>query len=280
MTRNEFATLMSYLEAGSGTGRKATTVQCEVFYDLLGNLPFDTVKQAARQSLAESMFPQIPPIGLILKFCGVRPVETASRSLIAYGHAARAVHSVGGYGSIDFSDPLVNAVVRFLGGWNAFTEWPCDSVQWRKRDFIQQYEALEQCGLSGEFCAPLTGLVGTANAAGGFIEKVPEPNTVVVVVTGPLAQVFGLGKFDKLHRILRFAVAEEFEFRFEKRAKFASWNQITLKIADFGVKEHLLAWNEFVTVKFQIVTETRNLVAECHVRQVDGRVFMSWLLWT
>lgn len=63
MTRDEFAQVSAYLSAAVGKPMPAD--QLEVYYDLLRDLPLSAVGAAARQSLVESRYPAIPPVGTI-----------------------------------------------------------------------------------------------------------------------------------------------------------------------------------------------------------------------
>lgn len=178
MTSDEFYTIMSYLEAGSGTGKKATQAQFEVYFDILGALPYGVVKQAARQALAESEYPTIPPVGALLRLAGGATISTDNRALVAYAAAARAARRLSAYRSLSFDDPLVNATIRALGGWERFCDWPTADVHWRQRDFERHYAALTQAGIAGELAAPLVGICDRDNLAGGFVEFLGQTTLV------------------------------------------------------------------------------------------------------
>ncbi len=182
MDRAEYGQVMAYLQAGSGGGKTLTDMQLEVYWDFLKDLPADTVRAAAKQALAESQYPTIPPVGVLLKLagCGASQVGSDSRALVAYTTAARAVQSVGGYDSVEFSDPIVNAVIRGMGGWQKFCDWPVAEVQWRKRDFERQYQSYLQAGVSAELAAPLAGICETSNFGAGLEKFTPEPKLIAV----------------------------------------------------------------------------------------------------
>jgi Domain of unknown function (DUF6475) len=166
--KTEFGKMMAYLQAGSGA-KPATPIQLEVYWDMLGHLPYEVSIQAARLALAESQYPSIPPVGVLLKLAGAAPLipKTEDRALMAYAVASRAVQSHGMYRSVDFDDPLINAVIRDMGGWEKFCSCLMEAVQWRKRDFERGYAACLSYGASGEQCAPLTGIIAMNNGGAG-----------------------------------------------------------------------------------------------------------------
>lgn len=167
---------MAYLEAGSGTSKPVGELQAEVYFDLLKHLPADAVRRAAKQALAESQYPTIPPVGVLLRLAGGPGSNIEDRARVAYLTASRAVRTEGGYASVEFDDALINATIRLLGGWQRFCDWPPDSVQWRQRDFEQSYRSLSATGASAELCAPLAGIIELGSehqsAADGFGERI------------------------------------------------------------------------------------------------------------
>lgn len=171
MTRSEFMGVMAYLQLGSGSSKPITEQQAEVYWDFLKDVPFDVAKVSAKRSLAESQYPTLPPVGVLLKNAGVDSgaLQPESRALLAYSIAASAVRHHGEYESVDFEDRLINATIRNMGGWSRFCCWPSDELQWRQRDFERHYQALLQSGVSGDLAAPLVGIHETSNSSLGYV---------------------------------------------------------------------------------------------------------------
>lgn len=174
MNKAEFTHIMAYLEAGSGTSKPVTELQAEVYWDMLGNFPADAVRRAAKQALAESQYPTIPPVGVLVRLCGAGEVKTESRALVAYATASKAVQKHGAYASVDFDDPLANAVIRDMGGWERFCDWNPNEIQWRQRDFLSLYSARTQSGVAAELAAPLDGICERQNVADGFANRLED----------------------------------------------------------------------------------------------------------
>jgi Domain of unknown function (DUF6475) len=174
MTRKEFGEIMAFLQAGSGTGDPATKLQLKVYWDFLKEIDYETAKRAAKLALSESKFPTIPPVGVLLELCNAAPQKITSedRAIAAYNVASLAVKTYGMYRSVDFDDPLANAAIRQMGGWEKWCSWPPDEVQWRKRDFAQNYLADLATGVSGELCRPLAGICEADNGEAWHIHKI------------------------------------------------------------------------------------------------------------
>lgn len=175
MNHREFLEIMAVLEAGSGTSRPISEIQAEVYFDLLKDLPADAVRRAARQALAESQYPTIPPVGVLRRLAGAGKVDSESRSLVAYQAAAKAVRTAGAFRSIEFDDPLIHATIMAMGGWERFCDWSPSELQWRQRDFERYYRAFSMAGVSGDECARIPGICERENNAEGFSEHDPEP---------------------------------------------------------------------------------------------------------
>jgi hypothetical protein len=65
MDRSEFATVMAYISAGCA--KHISREQAEVYFDLLGDLPVNALKIAAKRSLLESQYPTFPSVGVLRK---------------------------------------------------------------------------------------------------------------------------------------------------------------------------------------------------------------------
>ena len=158
-------------------GKEADTPMFIGYEMALDDLPLDAIDRAVRRAIRECKF--MPSGSELRELAGAAgEVKASDRSIVAYGAACRAVQSVGGYQAVSFDDPLANAAVRNMGGWERFCDWPTDEMQWRQRDFCRHYEALSASGISGELAAPLPGICDGQNAAGGFLEFIPPTRKV------------------------------------------------------------------------------------------------------
>lgn len=126
----------------------------------LEDVPIDNVRLACRRALRECEY--MPTVAQLRKMAGA--VSDSDRALLAWSQFSQAVSGIGGYKSVDFDDPIINATVRHLGGWVRccdLTETEFDT--WLRKDFLRVYEAFCRTGVSQEAGAALTGIHESEN---------------------------------------------------------------------------------------------------------------------
>ena len=97
-----------------------------------------------------------------------------ARSIVAWSDVQRAM-PLGSYKHIDFADPIINAVLRLLGGWPAMfdrTGTP-EGEKWYRHEFTKAYESLANAGVDGEACRPLVGLAEVQVRNGETVKAQP-----------------------------------------------------------------------------------------------------------
>ncbi|MBI9113288.1 DUF6475 domain-containing protein [Maridesulfovibrio ferrireducens] len=73
-----------------------------------------------------------------------------------------AASSHGVYASVQFSDPVVNAVIRqHFGGWNNICAYPVEHHKWFVKDFCERYVEYKKRGVESN--EPLRGIGGSRN---------------------------------------------------------------------------------------------------------------------
>lgn len=195
MTRTEFAAGIAYLEAA--TGQPVPKERAQAWFDLAGDLDGNQFLHAikhvlrTRDARKDGHFVQISEIMRAADATG-NVIDGNNRPQLAWSACIEAVRRQGRYRSVDFSDPLINATVRTLGGW----AWLCDTetaeLQWVERRFQQQYRAFLAGGASAEMCAHLPGEIETGNRTTGHVAHIPEPETVDCGLPAlPPGKVFG-----------------------------------------------------------------------------------------
>ena len=88
MTREEFAGILRYLVVASGKPMEKETA--EVYFDLLGDLPYERLKNAVREAIKESKYPVIPAVGYLRDLATIVTTEeklaaTARRNRETFG---------------------------------------------------------------------------------------------------------------------------------------------------------------------------------------------------
>lgn len=142
---------------GETFNRQITTGLLDGYWTALEHLSAEEIKAAVSQGLAQCKF--MPSPAELLAFA--RPPRNPAADAMKAWQAVRQAINKYDYlvGSIDFG-PLVNAVIRNLGGWDTLcraTLPELDNPGWLRKRFEEVYRALctsDAQGLNGE---PLAG---------------------------------------------------------------------------------------------------------------------------
>lgn len=140
MERVEFAKIMVVL--GAGVGKEPTSHQIEVYFDLLGDLPVDALRFAAKQALLESSYPVIPAVGILRRLAVESMTPRALCPMEAWELVRTAIRHYGymrereGLASLP---PTVAKAARAIG-WQSI----CDSEnpETVRAQFRQAYEPI------------------------------------------------------------------------------------------------------------------------------------------
>lgn len=147
-------------EAFSRTASKTTFL---AYREALRDLTDEELKTAVHRALRESRF--MPPPAELRSLVLLSHEERAVRAWIAF---ERAVMRHGYIHSVNFDDPLINAVVRALGGWEHCCGMPADEFDtFLQKRFQETYRALAARGIGAEECEPLCGYFERQNRMNG-----------------------------------------------------------------------------------------------------------------
>lgn len=136
----------------------------------LEDLDLKVVQHAATRAMRESRF--MPCVAELRELAGVGALSAADRALRAWTAFEAAVYRIGPYHSVDFDDPLVNATVRSLGGWETCcvkADNTADFETWTRKAFLETYQVLYRTGAGPELTAPLVGIHERESAARGYL---------------------------------------------------------------------------------------------------------------
>lgn len=156
-----------------GFRQSVTEATLLAYWMALNDLPLKGVETAVEKSLRECKF--MPTAAELRSMSG--ELSIAQRAATAFEVVARATQSIGGYKSVNFSDPICNAAIRNLGGWQRLCE--VESVEefekWIRKDFERVYMLIaQQDRVAPERCSPLLGYFDTQNSGNGFGVRPPE----------------------------------------------------------------------------------------------------------
>ena len=138
----------------SAFGKEPTEAMLQGYWLGLQDLELADLQSSVTRSIRESeWFPK--PIEL-RRFAGV--MSHSERAVIAWSAVTKAVGSKGSYASVDFDDPIVNATLRNMGGWEELCKKDQeDFAVWARKDFERIYNSLCNSGVSEEAAKYLPG---------------------------------------------------------------------------------------------------------------------------
>ncbi len=144
-------------------------------YELgLDGLSVQDIERAVRRSLRESKF--MPSPAELRELAGVLSPE--QRAELAFAALDEACKRYGPYRSVKFDDPLINAIVRALGGWVRACELDFEEFhKWYRRDFVRAYKSFCTSGVSGPSTEHLPGIAEQQNGVLGLREEVIRVET-------------------------------------------------------------------------------------------------------
>jgi hypothetical protein len=161
MDRARFATLMKALCAAKRI--EATEALLMGYWIGCQGLTDEAFAQAIGRSLRET--DKMPSPHELRRLGGEEQAET--RAIHAWATVLRSISTVGAYQSVDFG-PLVNAVVRAMGGWVELCGRNGENLrEWGRKDFEATYRRLAGSALIGEMGAHLGGICERTNKALG-----------------------------------------------------------------------------------------------------------------
>lgn len=160
--RKEFALLVDSLAANFG--KPAEEALLEAYWMALEDLPIEAVRRAV--GIAIRTAKHLPRGVELREFSG--DMNNATRAVHAWSALQIAVGRHGSYRSVDFDDPVLNATVRNLGGWQKLCATPTEEFEkWTRKDFERIYGALCASGITGEQGQYLVGSHEQANFSAG-----------------------------------------------------------------------------------------------------------------
>lgn len=159
------------LQALAATFRvEPTEPLLEGYWRALRDLPMDAVERAVDTAIRQC---QHMPRGVELRQLSGE-MSNGVRAVHAWSVLQKAIGQHGAYRSVDFDDPVLNATVRNLGGWQKLCATSTEEFEkWTRKDFERIYSALCASGITEEQAKYLPGAHEQSNAASGFAIAAP-----------------------------------------------------------------------------------------------------------
>ncbi len=138
----------------------------QLYVAAIQDLTAEQVNFACAKLMTTAKFRPVP--AEVREAAGARQVSGADRAALAFEALSKAIPNVGYYRSPNFDDPLINATVRMLGGWERVCEMPEEEFdKWYRKEFERTYQTLLRTGVNGEAAAPLVGHFEKVNRLNG-----------------------------------------------------------------------------------------------------------------
>ena len=139
------------------------------YFDGLSHLPIETVRAALSKHIRNTDTGQfMPRIADVIRACEGRTEDAAYAALIL---VQGAFSSVGAWSSIQFAEPIINAVLRDMGGWPQICGYKSEEwAQFGSKDFMRRFRIYAERGVI-DAPAYLPGMFALGNA--GTVEDKP-----------------------------------------------------------------------------------------------------------
>lgn len=173
MTESELAAALAPMVAI--VGKAMNPEQIKAWHLMLDDLDVETVRRGVVVTMRDYQYAGFPPVGVVRKNCGaaVGNITANDRVTIAWTAVKAAVAREGGYATVVFDDPIINATIRALGGWVRV----CDTESgeqfdaWLRKEFERTYTAFMAAGVQHNQAGPLVGLCDISNSATGHDDR-------------------------------------------------------------------------------------------------------------
>ncbi len=127
-------------------GKPMSPELIRLYFDALSHLSIEAVSAALNKHVRNTDTGQfMPKIADIIRACEGRSEDVAYAALI---EMQNAMQRHGTYVSVKFSDPIIMAVVRDMGGWPALGQWDAEEwMQFGSKDFVKRYRIYKERGM-------------------------------------------------------------------------------------------------------------------------------------
>ncbi len=201
MTHREKPEFMKLLMSTADLhGKELSTDVVELWWNSLELYELVQVKRAFSKHIQDPVKGEwMPkPANIIAKLKG-SPERSA---LLAWTEVEEAVSRIGRYETVQFTDPVINAVIRNLGGWISLCDQDLDEP-WTQKEFERRYQAYSECGKG--LNEPLPGLLQIQNKTRRGDPRMIGANCggqIRIIGGEPGAQVLPLPE-DKTNEVLK-----------------------------------------------------------------------------
>ncbi len=123
--------------------RKPSETLTLTYYEVLKTMTDDDFTRAVSTILETRRFTNLPtPAEILQAITG----DASDRALLAFEKVVYARKNIGHYRTVAFDDPVIHAVIDYLGGWVAICEMAAEDWRFARKDFVEFYKAKGKVG--------------------------------------------------------------------------------------------------------------------------------------
>lgn len=149
ISRAKFASIIAYI--AGGTQQTLTDAGMEVYYDLLGDLPYEALMIAAKRAVLEHNYATFPPVAILRQFATETKKGEVTRltGSDAWGMAMKAIARCDAEsdGSIERAFVNVPEIVRvavYSFGFRALYNLPDNGMETARAQFVKLFESIAE----------------------------------------------------------------------------------------------------------------------------------------
>lgn len=144
-----FATVMMAL--AECFDKEISEYKLELYFEALRELSIEefeaTSRWLMRHRIITGTFPVIAEFFLAMEKVRAGNIDLADQAELAWRKLVWAIENYGYYHSVSFDDPYMHQAIESLGGWLKITDcdnrdWYESQLQWRRKEFVQIYQAI------------------------------------------------------------------------------------------------------------------------------------------
>jgi hypothetical protein len=152
--------------------RKISPVLIKAYWVCLEPYLFAEVQRALGEILKNPGIKKHPYFPTPTDIIEIIEGDVQSKSLLAWTEVTKAIREIGHYNSVIFSDALIHAVIRDMGGWIALCQHTEKELPFLQRDFERRYQIY--CRRRPEVLPKqLSGRIAHQNAVTGYEKYIP-----------------------------------------------------------------------------------------------------------
>jgi len=142
---NRFSELMIACAELSTPAKSISQALMGMYTKAFQNYSIEQIEQAFNEHITKSKFFPHPSEIVSILTPNQRSVE--DKANIAWMEIEVSIRKIGTYGDLQLEDKQALMAVKSCGGWPSICATRLDKMQWKKREFIEAYRAIENTPL-------------------------------------------------------------------------------------------------------------------------------------